>query len=1151
MRKLLAVCLVLFVESALAGSITAILSLKRGATVSDSEVKKILQHHEIRKASPLFSSAEDKILKSIKAQHLSKSWMLELKNSYSLDIIDREIRRRGLPLVVDLDQMEISALDFTAEQWSLRNLGNPQGVDLDPMLVYRVPGRAGEDIRYVPSPAIGRKIRVAVFDTGMDVEHPDLKDLVVRKASECAALEKYKACLNNKPDDLKPGEKHQDYCDNKWINNPNPEVDQDKNGYPMDCHGWSVTGQAKVGKIMGRPDFADPVGHGTHVTGIIAAARGNGIGIDGVSGNVEILPIQVIADKKPSEPLKPLSVDLDPVEPPGAPGSNPRKTYGLASFVARGVIYAIHSGAHVLNFSMGWPQGQDSEFMRSVIEEAQRRGIIVVAAAGNDSTRALLRPCAYKSVICVGSHGPDGAPSHFSNFGSGVDIFAPGLNMLSTYPMSMRPIRFRADLGYEYFSGTSQATPVISGVVAELLSRGIPSHEIQARLLMGSRPLQAPMNLTVGTSHGGFTPLPADVRAYTKWGAGGLVDMERALKMPAVPVVMPIEKEKIEVPWDRKSAELSFKFSMKNIWREVESSQVFVQAGFPKPHAEAIRPRMISVIPAKQYGAIWKSQEIREYVATFRIEDSADASKSRIPGDMDVLVTTQIGQSKRSDYIPLEVTVAITAETLASDIRAHPISNMPDGDIEFTPIDLYLGTDRTRREYILTRDKSDKPIGQKGDKLIQTIWSLQMKDDKFLAVGGKEITISLETSDKSKLSMSVSSRMDWDFDGDADYVVGYVENTSSKKDAKVSPWTFFIFDSKMQQIESFKVDSTLAQMPVENVYWQRIGNFRRPSWVGYGLNPDKKRGLRDRWENPDDLEDPEIRFFYLDQDKKLKALQKYEEFYIIDILTPNWQQEDQGRLPVLLAKNLGTESKPSYLYEFATAEIIDGKVENFKKIDLFTEGAIYRNMLDTRVSRVISLNPKDEYLRGTFWFGEGRPRQQRLTTLDNQDLSLKDYFVAALRAQFDSALFVKGVFQGKQDQFAFILTNSEIQFHQLNKNRIAQVSLERYSFFGANLVIDSYHPVTVKSSQSDFMLPSLLVPEGIGVNRGVKLLAPVFAYNGDVIELVSPARLRFKTDTDVDRCIPMETPVFEGERGTSLDFYCKKSQSILRAGLVY
>ena len=147
-------------------------------------------------------------------------------------------------------------------------------------------------------------------------------------------------------------------------------------------------------------------------------------------------------------------------------------------------------------------------------------------------------------------------------------------------------------------------------------------------------------------------------------------------------------------------------------------------------------------------------------------------------------------------------------------------------------------------------------------------------------------------------------------------------------------------------------------------------------------------------------------------------------------------------------------------------------------------------------------------------------------------------------------MFVRGVFSGDKDQFAFVITNSEIQLHHLNRNQVAQTSLERYSFFGRDLFINLYFPVTIRPSQkTDTMLPGLFVPEGSGLNRGVRILAPLFAYDGSIIELVSPARLRFKTDRKVSGCIPMETPVFEGEKGTSLDFFC--GQNFLRLNLAY
>src|SRR5690606_17969336 len=130
------------------------------------------------------------------------------------------------------------------------------------------------------------------------------------------------------------------------------------------------------------------------------------------------------------------------------------------------------------------------------------------------------------------------------------------------------------------------------------------------------------------------------------------------------------------------------------------------------------------------------------------------------------------------------------------------------------------------------------------------------------------------------------------------------------------------------------------------------------------------------------------------------------------------------------------------------------------------------------VDRIISLDGKADYLAGTYWFGEGKPRQQRLTTFNNQNDTIMDFHLGALRAQFDSALFVRGVFWGPKDGFAYVLTNSEIQLHHLNKGTATQVSLDRYSFFAREVYVNVYSPFTLRSSKSDTMLPGLLIPEG-------------------------------------------------------------------------
>ena len=152
MRNLIVISLILWlgISSARAEPLSAILSLKKGSVISVKDFKNLMRVQDISKIRPVFSKAEQKILKSIHAQYLSQSWILELRNEKSFDLLEREIRRRGLPLNLDWNEMKVSTLDFSDLQWGLQNRGVPQNLDLDPMIVYQVPARVGEDIRQVP-----------------------------------------------------------------------------------------------------------------------------------------------------------------------------------------------------------------------------------------------------------------------------------------------------------------------------------------------------------------------------------------------------------------------------------------------------------------------------------------------------------------------------------------------------------------------------------------------------------------------------------------------------------------------------------------------------------------------------------------------------------------------------------------------------------------------------------------------------------------------------------------------------------------------------------------------------------------------------------------------------------------------------------------
>lgn len=1012
---------------------------------------------------------------------------------------------------------------FYNAQWGLQNLGQPQLVDLDPMQTYKVPARAGEDVKLPRTKMKGKKVIVAVLDTGIQKNHPDLRNKIYRKETECRALAKFKTCLETQ--DRKT-------CEQKWMDLNNPEVDQDKNGYPLDCQGWSLLGGVNVAGIMGRPDFDDEQGHGTHVAGIIGAEVGNGVGIHGLSENVEILPVQVIG-VQPSEPIKPLSIYDSPQE---QGRENIKRSLG--DVVARGVIYAMRSGAHVINFSLGWPQASDSEFMRKVIQEAQSRGIIIVAAAGNDSTRALLRPCAYSNVICVGATGPDGAATHFSNFGSGVDLMAPGLNILSTFPESKRPVRFRSTLGYEFLSGTSQAAPMVTAAVAELLARGVPAQEVAARLILGSRPLLNNLSLVEGGTHEAGKVLAPEKSIYTKFASGGQLDLEQSLKVSAQPLILMASKEKSEIRWDRKSKDLFMEISFVNKWKAVDINNVKMKAEFLKPHFEAVRPWIQSIKEAAPYPGIWNSGEVRKYVVALSLVDHADPSRSRVPSELDLAVDVSInGDPARRMVFESEITVDVNPNMEGADVQTFPVVGMPKGRVSFIPVDQNLDPNPDKRDYLVFSEQ-------------QNNWQLwlvgQTSQGTYQTVGGTKIRIE---GDSDNLMDKVTARIDLNGDGQSEYVLGVLEDKSSDEKALGSPTSFFVFDPTMKLLESFVYSGEVAAMPLDasQIVWQRIGKTKRPAWLGGGKDPERKQSLKDRWENPENKETEKLRFYYLNEKNQLRSLQEFEGYQIVDILQGRQDQIVAGSIPILLAKNSGTEAKPTYFYNFAVAEIIDGKIENFMELDFFHDAKVYRNILDTRVDKILSLDYSEEEYAGTFWFGEGLNRQQRLTLFENKNADLLDSQLAAERSQFDSALRVRAVFAGQQRKGAFVLTNSEIQYHDLVNGYVGAKSLERYTFFPDRLFVSLYIPLTIRDSRgASSKLPAIFTTESAGLSRGVKMLVPVFAKDGAAIELVSPARLRFKSSG----CRSLETPVFEGSQAAhSFDYFC--GDKLLRVQLTY
>ncbi|MFS0672227.1 S8 family peptidase [Ornithinibacillus sp. 179-J 7C1 HS] len=201
------------------------------------------------------------------------------------------------------------------------------------------------------------------------------------------------------------------------------------------------------GKVLLGYDFVqndntpnDQNGHGTHVAGIAAAETNNGTGIAGMAPNTKILAVRVL----------------------DANGS------GSLADIADGIIYATDAGAEVINLSLGC--NCDTQTLENAVNYAWNRGVVVVAAAGNDGVSTTFEPASYSNVIAVGAVDSRNRKANFSNWGTWVDVMAPGVDIASTYPGN----------SYVYMSGTSMASPYVAGQAALLTGQGKNNAQVRA-----------------------------------------------------------------------------------------------------------------------------------------------------------------------------------------------------------------------------------------------------------------------------------------------------------------------------------------------------------------------------------------------------------------------------------------------------------------------------------------------------------------------------------------------------------------------------------------------------------------------------------------------------------------------------------------------
>ena len=251
---------------------------------------------------------------------------------------------------------------------------------------------------------------LAVIDTGIDYNHPDLKD-------------------------------------NMWTNPgeiPGDGIDNDGNGVVDDVHGYNA--------YADNGDPMDGHSHGTHCAGTIAAQGNNGVGVAGVNLDANLMGVKIFSDSGRTS----------------------------AAAIIRGIQYSTKMGARITSNS--WGGGRANQGIKTAFSDSSAMHLMAAGNSGTDNDSRPHYPSSYEldNVIAVAATDHNDNLARFSCYGeTSVDLAAPGVNILSTVPTSVKAS------GYDSFSGTSMATPHVAGatlLVADA-NPGITNAELRERIL--------------------------------------------------------------------------------------------------------------------------------------------------------------------------------------------------------------------------------------------------------------------------------------------------------------------------------------------------------------------------------------------------------------------------------------------------------------------------------------------------------------------------------------------------------------------------------------------------------------------------------------------------------------------------------------------
>ena len=232
---------------------------------------------------------------------------------------------------------------------------------------------------------------------------------------------------------------------------------------------------------------------------------------------------------------------------------------------------------------------------------------------------------------------------------------------------------------------------------------------------------------------------------------------------------------------------------------------------------------------------------------------------------------------------------------------------------------------------------------------------------------------------------------------------------------------FFILNADMTIKKYFKFYDLRVLFPLEFT-WMKVAGQLRPSWVaqGFKIIPGQPKNK---------LVNEDIYMYYLDQNYEIAQIKTAPGFRIVDLNQSSADQIRQGNVSVLVAKNLGTPNKPSYLNEFYFAWVVDQQITGQQKLEDISNvaGGTYRNLIDTRKDRSLNLSFEESEFKGNFWFGPDAHQKQRISMVDFNSMKFVDQLLESEQKVFDAPLRIRSAYSGNGRQATFVMTNTEIE----------------------------------------------------------------------------------------------------------------------------